>query len=62
MDTYHPVLVQNNGKKMNLYQTWMKDVFRLFILAVGSREEIIYLRWSEIFNLKNGTKFFMIGK
>jgi hypothetical protein len=40
----------------------MKDVFRLFILAVGSREEIIYLRWSEIFNLKNGTKFFMIGK
>ena len=61
VDTYHPILVQNNGNKINLYQTWMKDAFRLFLLAGGRREEIIYLRWSDIFTLKNGTKFFMIG-
>jgi integrase len=61
VDTYHPILVQNNGNKINLYQTWMKDAFRLFLLAGGRREEIIHLRWCDIFTLKNGTKFFMIG-
>ena len=61
VDSYHPILVQKNGNKINLYQTWMKDAFRLFLLAGGRREEIIYLRWSDIFTLKNGTKFFMIG-
>ena len=61
VDTYHPILVQKNGNKINLYQTWMKNAFRLFLLAGGRREEIIHLRWSDIFTLKNGTKFFMIG-
>jgi integrase len=61
VDNYHPILVQNNGKKINLYHTWIKDAFRLFLLAGGRREEIINLRWSDIFTLKNGTKFFMIG-
>ena len=61
VDTYHPILVQNNGKKINLYHTWMKDAFRLFLLAGGRREEIIHLRWCDIFTLKNSTKFFMIG-
>ena len=61
VDTYHPILVQNNGNKINLYKTWMKDAFRLFLLAGGRREEIIHLRWSDIYTLKNGTKFFMIG-
>jgi integrase len=61
VDTCYPILVQNNGKKINLYHTWMKDAFRLFLLAGGRREEIIKLRWSDIFTLKNGTKFFMIG-
>jgi hypothetical protein len=27
VDTYHPILVQNNGNKINLYKTWMKDAF-----------------------------------
>jgi integrase len=61
VDTCNPILVQNNGKKINLYHTWMKDAFRLFLLAGGRREEIIHLKWSDIFTLKNGTKFFMIG-
>lgn len=61
VDTCHPILVQKNGKKINLYHTWMKDAFRLFLLAGGRREEIILLRWCDIFTLKNGTKFFMIG-
>ena len=61
VDTCYPILVQNNGKKINLYHTWMKDAFRLFLLAGGRREEIILLRWCDIFTLKNGTKFFMIG-
>lgn len=61
VDTYTPILVQNNGRKINLYQPWMKDAFRLFLLAGGRREEIIQLRWNDIYTLKNGTKFFMIG-
>ena len=61
VDTCHPILVQKNGKKINLYHTWMKEAFRLFLLAGGRREEIILLRWCDIFTLKNGTKFFMIG-
>lgn len=60
VDTCHPILIQNNGKNINLYHTWIKDAFRLFLLAGGRREEIINLRWSDIFTLKNGTKFFMI--
>ncbi len=61
VDTYNPVFVQNNGKKINLYKPWIKDAFRLFLLVGGRREEIINLRWNDIFTLKNGIKFFMIG-
>lgn len=60
VDTYHPTFTQRNGKKVQVYYSWMKNAFKLFLLSGGRREEIINLRWCDIYT-KNGTKFFMIG-
>jgi len=60
VDTYDPSFTQNNGKKVQVYYPWMKNAFRLFLFSGGRREEIINLRWCDIYT-KNGTKFFMIG-
>jgi hypothetical protein len=38
----------------------LKDGFRLFLLARGRREEIVDLRWSNIFVSVSGVKFFRI--
>jgi len=37
----------------------MKDAFKLFLFIGGRREEIISLRWDDIYELPNGIKFFM---
>jgi integrase len=60
VDTYNPkVKSGNNGERKNMYFPWLKDGFKLFLLTGGRREEIINLKWSDIFVSENGVKFFM---
>ena len=47
------------GENKNMFFPWLKDGFRLFLLTGGRREEIVNLRWSNIFVSENGVKFLM---
>ena len=60
VDTYSPTKVLGGkGEKKTMYYEWLKDAFKLFLLTGGRREEIVELKWSDIF-VSNGVKFFMI--
>ena len=43
-----------------MYTPYLKDGFKLFLLTGGRREEVVDLRWSDIFITVNGVKFFRI--
>ena len=43
-----------------MHRPYLKDGFKLFLLTGGRREEIVDLKWSDIYEQENGTKFFMI--
>jgi integrase len=47
--------------KTTMYHPWLKDGFKLLLLLGGRREEIVMLRWSDIFVTENGTKFFILN-
>lgn len=48
------------GENKNMFRPFLKDGFKLFLLVGGRREEVVDLRWSNIFLSPNGTKFFRI--
>lgn len=54
------VVLGGKGERKNMYKPYLKDGFRLFLLTGGRREEIVDLRWSDIFVSVNGVKFFRI--
>ena len=60
VDTYTPTKVNKNGRKINMYYPWLKDAFKLFLFVGGRREEVVSLRWSDLFFSDYGTTFFMI--
>lgn len=61
IDKCSPVVVLGgNGERKNMYKTYLKDGFRLFLLTGGRREEIVNLKWSDIFVSVSGVKFFKI--
>src|SRR5690606_34048821 len=58
-ETSHIALL-SNGVKKNMYQSYLKDAFRLGLFTGGRREEIVNLRWSDIQITTEGTRFFML--
>lgn len=54
------LVYSGKGDSKNMYKPYLKDGFRLFLLIGCRRDEIVSLRWSEIFISANGTKFFRI--
>ncbi len=61
VDKYSSIVVLGGkGERKNMYKPYLKDGFRLFLLAGGRREEIVDLRWSNIFVSVSGVKFFRI--
>ncbi|MBK0371174.1 tyrosine-type recombinase/integrase [Flavobacterium agrisoli] len=61
VDTYDPVLVLGGrGERKNMFKPYLKDGFRLFLLTGGRREEIVDLKWSDIYESVSGVKFFRI--
>ena len=48
------------GEQKNMYRTYLIDSYILFLLTGGRREEIVDLKWNNIYISSNGTKFFKI--
>jgi integrase len=50
------------GEKKNMYRTYLINGFKLFLLTGGRREDVVDLKWSDIYtNESTGTMFFMIS-
>lgn len=49
------------GEKKNMYKPYLIEGFKLFLLTGGRREEVVDLRWSDIFVNVKGIRFFSIG-
>jgi len=61
VDTFNPfVTLGGKGEKKNMYKPYLKDGFKLFLLTGGRREEVVNLKWSDIFSTPQGVKLFII--
>jgi integrase len=61
VDNYTPIIVLGGkGENKNMYRPYLKDGFKLFLLSGGRREEVVELKWSNIFESENKIKFFRI--
>jgi integrase len=62
VDNHDPIhILGGKGERKNMYKPYLKWGFRLFLLTGGRREEVVNLRWSDIFITTNGVRFFKIG-
>ena len=48
------------GERKNMYKPYLIDGFKLFLLTGGRREEIVDIRWKDIYTSIKGVKFFKI--
>ncbi|WP_426092584.1 tyrosine-type recombinase/integrase [Flavobacterium sp. DSR3-2] len=61
IDIYDPLItLGGKGERKNMFKPYLKDGFRLFLLTGGRREEVVDLRWSNIFIAPTGVKFFRV--
>ena len=61
VDIIDPIVkLGGEGKKKNLYKPYLKDGFKLFLLTGGRREEVVDLKWSNIYSTPQGVKLFII--
>lgn len=49
---------RSNGRKDNVYEPWMVNAFKLFLLVGGRREEMLSLKWDDIVKGINDVKIF----
>ena len=49
------------GEVKYMYYCWLKNAFKLFLLTGARREEVVELKWKDIFVSENGVKFLMFG-
>ena len=48
------------GEIKSMYRPYLKDGFKLFLLTGGRREEVINLKWSNIYSTSQGIKLILI--
>ena len=61
VDTIDPIVkLGGKGKIENRYKPFLKDGFKLFLLTGGRREEVVDLKWSDIYSTPQGIKLFII--
>lgn len=61
VDTYNPMQeLRGKGERKNRYRHYLKDGFYLFLLTGGRREEVVDLKWSDIYTLDSGVKTFIV--
>jgi integrase len=62
VDTFDPyVTLGGKGEKKNLYKPYLKAGFKLFLMTGGRREEVVELKWSDIYSTPQGVKLFIIA-
>lgn len=61
IDTFDPIQkLGGKGESKNRYRPYLKDGFYLFLLTGGRREEVVDLKWSDIYSTPQGVKLFII--
>ena len=61
VDTIDPIIkLGGMGKIENRYKPFLKDGFKLFLLTGGRREEVVNLKWCDIYSTTQGVKLFII--
>jgi integrase len=61
VDTFNPIQeLGGKGERKNRYRDYLKDGFYLFLLTGGRREEVVDLKWSDIYTLDSGVKTFIV--
>jgi len=61
VDTANPIQsLGGKGETKNRYRYYLKDGFYLFLLTGGRREEVVDLKWSDIYTLDSGVKTFIV--
>jgi integrase len=61
VDTFDPIQkLGGKGESKNRYRHYLKDGFFLFLLTGGRREEVVDLKWSDIYTLDSGVKTFIV--
>ena len=61
VDIIDPIVkLGGEGKIENRYKPFLKDGFKLFLLTGGRREEVVDLKWSDIYSTLQGIKLFII--
>jgi integrase len=61
VDTFYPIQkLGGKGESKNRYRHYLKDGFYLFLLTGGRREEVVDLKWSDIYTLDSGVKTFIV--
>ena len=55
------VKLGGRGEVKNMYYHWLKNAFKLFLFTGARREEVVELKWKDIFVSENGVKFLMFG-
>lgn len=61
VDTFTPFIkLGGKGEKKNMFKPFLKDGFKLFLLTGGRREEVVNLKWSDIYSTTQGVKLFII--
>ncbi len=61
VDTASPIqTLGGKGESKNRYRHYLKDGFYMFLLTGGRREEVVDLKWSDIYTLDSGVKTFIV--
>ena len=61
VDTVDPTqTLGGKGEAKNMYRPYIKDGFNLFLFTGGRREEVVDLKWSNIYTLDSGVKTFIV--
>lgn len=61
VDTVDPLIkLGGKGQRKSMFRPYLKDGFRLFLLTGGRREEVVNMRWSDIYISTSGVKFFRL--
>lgn len=54
-------ILGGKGERKNMYKSYLVEGFKLFLLTGGRREDVVELRWNDIFITIEGIRFFKIA-
>lgn len=62
VDTADPILqLGGKGEKKNMYRSYLKQAYKLFLLTGCRREELVDLKWNNIHSFDESVKFLYIN-